>query len=283
MAKYRVVMAMAAVAPVVWGTTYVVTTELLPAGIPFLVGALRALPVGLVLLAVFRTWPSGCWWWRLAVLGVLNIGLGFAMIFVSAYRLPGGVAATLGAFQPIIAAGISWILLQQKQSKEFFVAALLGIVGVGMLVLKSSAVLDTIGVAAAIGATASIGMGLTLMKRWGRPMPLMAFTAWQLVFGGLVLLFAALVLEPLPQHFTLKNFLGIFYLGAIGTGLAYSVYFRGLDSASPAVISTLNLLSPITAALIGYILLGQSMTWLQLLGMVLVLASVGFIQSRNTQ
>ena len=91
-----------AVAPAVWGSTYVVTTTLLPDGRPLLAGVLRALPAGLLLLAVTRRLPQGSWWWRSAVLGTLNIGAFFALLFVSAYRLPGGVAAVLGAVGPLL-------------------------------------------------------------------------------------------------------------------------------------------------------------------------------------
>lgn len=92
----------AALAPVAWGTTYLVATELLPDGRPMLAAALRALPAGLVLLAVFRWLPEGRWWQRAFVLGTLNIGLFFALLFVAAYRLPGGVAATVGAVQSLM-------------------------------------------------------------------------------------------------------------------------------------------------------------------------------------
>ena len=63
-----------ALAPMAWGTTYLVTTELLPAGRPLLAGCLRALPAGVALAAFTRTRPTGAWWWKAAVLGVLNIG-----------------------------------------------------------------------------------------------------------------------------------------------------------------------------------------------------------------
>lgn len=265
---------MGALAPVIWGTTYVVTTALLPAGRPLLAGAMRALPVGLLLALILRELPPRGWWWRLVVLGFLNIGLTFALIFVSAYRLPGGVAATLGAFQPMIVAFMGWLLLSERQSGKFFVSASVGVLGVGMLVLKSEAKLDAVGVAAAIGATVCVAIGFTLMKRWGRPMPLMAFTAWQLVFGGAFLSVMALLLEGLPERFTFGNLAGAAYLGLAGTGLAYAVYFRAMECASPTIVSTLNLLSPVTATLLGFLVLGQSLSATQLLGGLMVIASV---------
>ena len=92
--------AITALAPISWGTTYIVATEFLPPGHPLLVAALRALPVGLLLTIALRKLPQGIWWWRILVLGGLNIGIFQALLFVAAYRLPGGVAATAGAIQP---------------------------------------------------------------------------------------------------------------------------------------------------------------------------------------
>src|SRR5206468_6323047 len=75
-----------AIAPIAWGTTYFVTTEFLPPDRPLLVGALRALPIGVLLAVVFRRAPAGVWWWRALVLGTLNVGLVFALLFTVAYR-----------------------------------------------------------------------------------------------------------------------------------------------------------------------------------------------------
>lgn len=95
------IVALTALAPVTWGATYLVTTQFLPPDRPLLSGAIRALPMGLVALAITRTLPRGAWWWRAAVLGTLNIGAFVALLFVAAYRLPGVVAAP----EPVADAG----------------------------------------------------------------------------------------------------------------------------------------------------------------------------------
>ncbi|MGO4430748.1 EamA family transporter, partial [Streptomyces sp. MCAF7] len=56
-----------ALAPAVWGTTYLVTTELLPPDRPLLAAVVRALPAGLLLVLVTRRLPRGVWWWRALV------------------------------------------------------------------------------------------------------------------------------------------------------------------------------------------------------------------------
>ena len=88
--------------PLLWGTTYVVTTLFLPADHALWSGVLRALPAGLLLLALSRTLPSGDWWWKAAVLGVLNIGAFFPLLFLAAYTLPGGIAAVFAAASPLV-------------------------------------------------------------------------------------------------------------------------------------------------------------------------------------
>ena len=101
-----------AIAPMTWGTTYAVATELLPPH-PLLVAALRSLPIGILLTAWLRQLPQGIWWWRILLLGSLNIGIFQALLFVAAYRLPGGVAATAGAIQPLLVVWFSWIILNE--------------------------------------------------------------------------------------------------------------------------------------------------------------------------
>src|SRR2546429_9875130 len=81
-----------ALTPMVWGTTYLVTTQFLPPGRPLLDAVIRALPAGPLGLAVTRALPKGVWWWRAAGLGAPHIGGVFALLFVPAYPLPGAVA-----------------------------------------------------------------------------------------------------------------------------------------------------------------------------------------------
>jgi probable blue pigment (indigoidine) exporter len=263
-----------AVTPLVWGSTYVVTTELLPPDRPLLAGALRALPAGLLLLAVTRRLPTSHWWWRAAVLGTLNIGAFFALLFVSAYRLPGGVAAVLGAAQPLLVAALSVVLLATAVPLRTVLAAVAGAGGVAMTVLTAQAALDPVGVAAGIAGTASMGLGVVLTKRWGRPAPLLTFTGWQLTAGGLLLAPLALAVEGLPARVTAVNVGGYAYLSLVGAALAYALWFRGIERLPAASVSLLALLSPVVATLLGWALLAQRLTPLQGLGMAIALAGV---------
>lgn len=71
--------AITALTPVLWGSTYVVTTELLPPDRPLTAAVIRALPIGILLLALTRSLPNRASLTRVAVLGLLNIGFFFPL------------------------------------------------------------------------------------------------------------------------------------------------------------------------------------------------------------
>ncbi|MEV0349128.1 EamA family transporter [Nonomuraea sp. NPDC050680] len=264
-----------ALAPAIWGTTYLVTTELLPPGRPLLAAVVRALPAGLLLLLLTRRLPQGVWWWRALVLGALNIGLFFALLFIGAYRLPGGVAATIGAVQPLLVAGLSSGLLGERLSARTAIAAVAGVAGVSLLVLRADARLDAVGIAAAAGGAIVMATGVVLSKRWTSPAPLLATTGWQLVAGGLLLLPVALLVEgPPPAALTPANLTGYAYLAIIGSAVAYSLWFRGIRALSPTHVTFLGLLSPLVATALGWLALGQSLTVAQIAGGLVVVAAL---------
>lgn len=103
-----------ALAPIAWGTTYLVTSELLPAGHPLLAGLLRSLPAGLLALLFARRLPHGSWWARAFILGALNIGAFFPLLFLAAERLPGGVAAAVAGAQPLIVLILGALVLGER-------------------------------------------------------------------------------------------------------------------------------------------------------------------------
>jgi probable blue pigment (indigoidine) exporter len=266
--------AITALTPLVWGTTYLVTTELLPPGRPMLAALMRALPVGLVFVLWSRQLPKGEWWWKAAVLGLLNIGVFFALLFVAAYRLPGGVAATVVAAQPIFASAMAVIVLHEAFTRRTAAAGVAGLAGVAMLAIQPSAKLDAIGLAAAIAGAVCMAAGVVLTKRWGRPTDLLTFTGWQLVAGGLFLVPLTLAIEGLPAQLTLANLAGFAWIAIPGTGFAYANWFWGISRLPVGIVSFIALLSPMMATILGWVVLGQALGPVQLVGAVLVLTAI---------
>lgn len=276
--NYLADVAMTGLAPAVWGSTYYVTTQFLPQGYPMHVAMLRALPAGLLLLLLVRQLPTGIWWGRTFILAALNFAFFWVMLFVAAYRLPGGVAATVGAVQPLIVIGLSRIYLGRPIRALTVVAGVVGIVGVAFLVMTPQAALDPVGVAAAFAGAVSMAFGTVLARKWQPPVSSLTFTAWQLAAGGLMLVPVALFFEPALPPLTSVNLLGLAYLGLFGAALTYLLWFRGLARIEPSVAASLGFLSPVTATLLGWLALGQNLSPAQIAGFVMVLSSVWFSQ-----
>ena len=271
---------LAAIAPAIWGSTYYVTTEFLPDGYPLTVAMLRALPAGLLLLLLVRRLPRLPEVPRVATLGALNFSIFWALLFVAAYRLPGGVAATVGAVQPLVVIFLSRLAIGAPIRALSIIAALAGLAGVALLVLTPAAALDPIGVLAGLGGAVSMSAGTVFSRKW-RPADAshLTFTAWQLTAGGLLLAPFALWFEPELPAVTSEAVIGIAYLGLIGAALTYVLWFRGVARLDPAALSALGFLSPVSALLLGWLLLGQELTELQLAGFVIVPGGVWLGQS----
>lgn len=266
--------ALTALAPAIWGSTYIVTTQLLPPGMPLTVAALRALPAGLLLLLIVRQWPQGAWWWKSLVLGALNFSLFWGFLFVSAYRLPGGVAATVGAVQPLIVIALSRVVMGTPVRPLALLAGAAGLCGVALLVLRPGAALDPVGIAAGLAGALSMALGTVLSRHWKPPVSPLTFTAWQLTAGGLLLAPVALLMEPTLPPVTPANLAGFLYLGLIGAAFTYMLWFRGLRLIGAQAASALGFLSPLVAVLLGWSLLGQALDTVQLAGVAVVLVSV---------
>ena len=250
-----------AIVPLIWGSTYLVTTQWLPPGLPLTAGVLRVLPAGLLLL-----------------LSLLNIGAFQALLFVAAYRLPGGIAAVLGAIQPLLMMGLLWGLERQTPRPLVLLAACGGIACMAVLLNAGNAQWDSLGVLAAAGGAVVMALGMYLARRWGSSLPLLALTGWQLTLGGLMLLPAALWLDPPLPALSAANVAGSAYLSLVGALLAYGLWFRGLRLLPPVAVSALGLLSPLAAVILGWVALGQRLHGWTLTGMVTVLASVLAVQ-----
>lgn len=267
-----------AIAPAIWGSTYIVTTHLLPQGYPLHVAMLRALPAGLLLLLLVRQLPQGIWWLKVAVLGALNFSIFWWLLFVTAYRLPGGVAAPVTSIQTLMVIVLARLWLGSPIRPLAVVAAFAGIFGVVLIVLTPKAALDPIGVVAGLAAALSMAAGTVLSRRWQPPVSPLTFSAWQLTAGGLLLLPAVFAFEPALPPLTGSNLAGFLYLGLIGSALTYILWFRGLALLAPSVVSTLGLLSPVMAVLLGWLVAGETLTPIQIAGIVIVLVSVWLSQ-----
>lgn len=270
-----------AIAPIAWGATYYVTQLLLPAEAPLWGSALRALPAALLLLLIARARPHGLRdWGRTALLGTLNVGGFFLLLYIAAQLLPTSIASSIMAASPLVLALFAWALAGQRPTVRMLAGAVIGILGVLLLVAGAFGGLDVRGVAASAAGVISSSLGFVLSKRWGATAAPIAASAWQLLFGGALLLLVALVFEGAPPVLDAGGWLGLAFVALIGTALANVAWFHGLEHLSAGTVGIIGLLNPVTGVLLGLLLGGETLALPQLVGILLVLTGIGIGQQR---
>ncbi len=273
----RVVALLTLLAPIAWGTTYVTITELL-GGRPAYIAAMRVLPAGVLLAGlgvISSRWrPRGEQWWQQTVLALFNFALFFPFLIAAIGRLPGGVVASVGGTQPILVMLISRVVAGTVIGRRDLLIGAVAAIGVGLVVMRPGASVDPLGVAFALIAVISFSIGIVLTKVFHPPERRLAATGWQLLLSSLLIVPLAAFTEGRPPPQTTINLIGFFYLGLVATGLAFAVWFSGVSQLPVAAPPLLALAAPITGASLGWIVLGESLAPLQILGFAVTIAAI---------
>jgi probable blue pigment (indigoidine) exporter len=263
-----------AFAPVTWGATYLVTHRYLPPDHPIWGAAIRALAAGLLLLLLRRRLPRGSWWWRSAVLGALNMGAFFALVYLAAQTRPTSVASTIMASSPVVMMAFAWAALSERPRAIRVLGALIGIAGVALMLLDGTGAVSATGVLASVAAMTMSSLGYVLAKRWSADVDVFSLTAWQLIAGGLILVPAALAVEGAPPALDGPALLGFGYVTVLATAVAFAAWFTGLRHLGAGTVGLVGLLNPVTGVLLGTAVAGERLAPHQVGGLVLLLAGI---------
>lgn len=248
-----------------WGTTYAVTQETLANWPALLLGALRALPAGLLLLALKPSLPTKTQWRPIVIIGCINIGVFFSLIFLMALRLPSAVASVGMVSVPVFAMIIYWVVYKQKPSLLKLACGLGLVVFAWALFNPSSMTLDPIGMLAMLGAISCIVIGSLLTQALGKSMHWYGVVTWQLIIGGFGLGLAALVqylIQPdafaVMTSVNVTNVVGLVWIIVLNTALAYALYVWLLQRMSVVDFTFAGVANPIAGVLFGWLLLGET-------------------------
>lgn len=220
---------------------------------------------------------------RLAILAVLNNVIPFTLFAWGETRISGGTASILNAMTPmftVLVTGLVWRTERLTAARLAGVA--FGIAGVVVVVGPDALVgADVLGQAACLLAALSYGFALPFGKRiTGLPPKVLA--AAQLGMSTLILVPLVLLID---QPWTLATpdaagWMAIAGLGLLSTGIAYMIFFSLLASAGPTNLSLVTLLVPVSALLLGRIVLGEPFGLRALGGMALIGAGLAAIDGR---
>jgi drug/metabolite transporter (DMT)-like permease len=279
-----------AIVCVVWGTTYLGIRIALDTIPPLLLTGSRFTVAGLIMLGIaklrgervpvdLRTLLN------LALVGFLMVGVGNLAVVWAEQYVPSGIAALLVATAPFWMAIIEMFRRQgERQSVQSGIGMAIGFVGVALLV--------TPGVSGAwslyflLGALAiQVGgicwqLGSAHGKYNLAHVPLMASSALQMLFGGLIVTVAGFAIGEAPRFaLTTRSFLALAYLTIFGSVIAYSAYVFALAHMRTTHTSLYAYVNPVVAVFLGWLVLSEPLTPLSVLAMVVILAGVALVQS----
>ena len=266
-----------------WGTTYAMTQFSLPDWPPLLLGAIRALPAGLILLAIKPSLPNKADWPILIKLGAINIAIFFSLIFVMALTLPSAISGVGMVPVPVFAMLFHWLMNRKLPNPIQAISGAIIVILAWQLFDPSSISLNPVGLIAMLAAISCIIVGSTITKELGSRIHWWTVLTWQLIIGGSILLVIALgqaLYAPekyihLATEFSLMNSFGIGWIVILNTVLGYGLYVWLLQRMSVVDFTFGSIANPIAGILSGMLLVGESYTPAQYILMAsMILASV---------
>ncbi len=267
-----------------WGTTYAVTKYATPDWPPLLLGALRALPAGLLLLLLKPSLPTRSQWLSLLTLGAVNIALFFAFIFIMAVNLPAAIAGVGMVSVPVVALLYAWLSKGQRPAKIQAFCAMALVVLAWLLFDPAHVALNVLGVAALLGALLTIVIGSTLVQSLSVHIHWWVVLTWQLIIGGSLLLLAAFIdgslLQPEQYQVVFEpvsalQYSAFFWLIVPNTAIAYILYVWLLGRMTVAEFSFGTIANPIAGIVCAVLLINeQYQDWQYLLMFMMIVFSV---------
>lgn len=275
---------------VLWGSTWMVIKLGLRDLPPFLFAGTRMLLAAFVLLPFalrtgLRGYGGRAWGWMICV-GMLQIGVPYALLFAAQQWVPSALAAMLFATFPVWLAVVARLLLpDQLLTPRKIAAALLGIAGIALLelpALRGQAIspLAAGGGALVIAASIVVAFANVLVRRELSPYPPLVITFVQVLSGALFLLALAGTLERgRAASFTPVAIAAIGYLAVLGTAVTYLFLFWLIPRVPMSAIGVIPLLDTSVAVTLGALVLGESLGWSLFAGGALVLTGAALANS----
>lgn len=278
-----------------WGGSYFFVEIALTEWSPLLIVAVRVVIAaiviwGIVLAAGFPIPRSLDAWIAFLWMGLLNNITPFLLIVWGQKEIASGLAAILNAAAPIFTVIVAGIWLKDEpvtRAKVF--GAILGLLGVAILIGPSALAglsANLIAQLAVLGAALSYALAGVYARRFPRMNidPIVA-AAGQLLMSSLVMVLLALMFEAPGQllESSARVWVSIGVMAIFSTALAYILYFRLLASAGATNAILVTLLIPVTAILLGTIILGERLQWMHFLGMAVIGIGLSVIDGRLWQ
>jgi drug/metabolite transporter (DMT)-like permease len=271
----------------IWGATWIVIKDQLGVVPPswsvtyrFLVAGTVMFIVALVTRVPIAIGKRGLLF--AAIFGIAQFVFNFNFVYRAEHYVTSGLVAVVFALLFVPNALMSKAFLGQSISRPFYIGSALSIIGIILLFVNEArgddrdiyATLTGIGFTLAGVMSASIANVMQATQR-ARTLPMASILAWGMLFGTIVnAAFAWITVGPPVVDMRINYFLGIAYLGVIGSALAFTLYFGMIRAIGPAKAAYSSVTIPIVAMIISTFAEGYHWTPLAVAGCVSALGGL---------
>ena len=266
---------------VVWGSTYYGIRLALEGFPPFLIGAMRFLAAGALLLGIARVrgerLPTAREWGAAVVTGTLFFALGNGLVNLAEQSVSSGLASVLVATMPLWAT--LWArLFGERPSAGEVLGVGLGLVGVVILEVGGELRASPIGALFLLLAPMSWALGSLASKRLPTPPATFTRTGAQMLAGGVVMLIVSLgVGERVVGTPSTRAILAVVYLAVLGSLVGFTAFSYLLAHTRPAVATSYAYVNPVIAVALGVVLAGEHFGLASAVGALVILGAVGIV------
>jgi len=270
---------------IIWASSFVFVKMALAymgpftiAGLRYFLGFLILLPFMVPRLRALRDLPLRLWI-RLIIIGIVAYTIANGAFYLSLRYLPAVTLSFVNSLGPLLVlfAGVVW--LQEIPARLQVIGVVISLVGGALFFSPGLRGGEPLGIAiAAIGMISFVAFGILAREvARDRHIDALSRTAIPLAVGGVSLLLIAIPLEGLPT-LTLNGWAIVLWLALVNTSLAYVLYHHSLQELTALEMNVLLNLCPLGAALLAWLLLGETLTAVQILGMIVVIFGVTLVQ-----
>ena len=256
----------------------------------------RALVGGLILLPAALFMLRGRWdavWrgrYRILLMALIGVAGTQLVYFAAVQRIPVSTAVLVEYMAPVLLVLVAWVRLRRIPKAVVLIGSVVAVAGLVLVVSPGGGgSFDVLGITFALIAMVGCAIYYVVAARPSDGLPPVALAAFGLLIGGVALGLVGLTgVVPFTATFGTVDLLGglpwwipLLFVGVVSTAIAYAASITASEILGSRISSFVGLLEVVAATIYAWLLLGEELSWLQLVGGALILVGIGFVRSEK--
>jgi probable blue pigment (indigoidine) exporter len=212
-------------------------------------------------------------WGKIILVGSLQTAGVMGCIFLSLRTITAGESSILTFTNPLLVVVFGTLFMGMKYRRLQWLGVVMGIVGV-FITLGASLDIRQVGFILGLMSAVFWASATLVMKKWGKSFDTWVMTAYQMLFGGLILLLTSILFEPVKVVFTSTSIMIILWLAIMASIVQFAIWFYLLQKEDPAKVSSFLFLAPLFGVITGWLLLKEQLHLSTLIGGSIILAGI---------